>query len=184
MDDYLVGQTCDTTQKATWGAHEVTTEANCPAFVKDSKGYCWSCYTKSTNEIVAQVWSENDSSSQIGITCGSDKNGVWHMPTLKAKNECSNITCGAGEVLNTKTLKCEKKSSSSSSNNNSSNNNNSNNNNTSSGNNNNNNNNNDNSNVDKNAPTGDIMLFMVWVIGFGAIGYTYWYFKQMKGNSV
>jgi len=43
-------------------------------------------------------------------------------------------------------------------------------------------NNSGNENVDTNAPTGNIMLFMVWIIGLGALGYSYYGFKSGKFN--
>jgi len=40
-----------------------------------------------------------------------------------------------------------------------------------------------NGNTSTNPQTGNIMLFVVWIIGLGAIGYACWYFNELKRNS-
>lgn len=39
-----------------------------------------------------------------------------------------------------------------------------------------------NNNTTNNPQTGNIMLFVVWIIGFGVIGYSFWYFKNLNKN--
>lgn len=40
----------------------------------------------------------------------------------------------------------------------------------------------DDSNVDKNPGTGEIAIFLVWIIGMATIAYSIWYFRKLKQN--
>lgn len=39
-----------------------------------------------------------------------------------------------------------------------------------------------NDNPTNNPQTGNIMLFVIWIIGFSVLGYSFWYFKNLNGN--